>query len=67
MICKLLGHKLIAIPFPPKEPDSIISICLRCGKYSIIKREDTSYIIEEFDEEEDEMPVPPDNHFVDVV
>ncbi len=68
MLCKLLGHKLIAILFPPKEPDSIISVCLRCGKFSIIKKEDTNYIFEDSDEEEEEeMPIPPDNHFdVDV-
>ena len=64
MICKLLGHKLLPIHFPRKEPDSIISLCLRCGKWSIIRKEDTNYIFEEVEDEEEEvLPVPPDNHF----
>ncbi len=56
LVCRILGHKLAVISFPPQRPDSLILICLRCGEHVIIRRLDDDYYLEDLEDDEAEEP-----------
>ncbi len=63
LVCRILGHKFAAVAFPPQQPDSLIVLCLRCGKHFIIHKLDGDYCLEDpEDEVEGPEPLPPNSH-----